>query len=147
MARTKTSTRNDTKTLTTSWRNRHLENIYSICLSCDGHYPFLFFVFSSLGWYSTFQYPDQDAYQYPYAEDFNADTIFHVSVSVKRYCLFFPYFKQCLHNIVIIQIKIQHLLFNMWWQLTFFNIYTYTCPIARLRCIIGRLWIWYIMRK
>ena len=28
MARTKTSTRDDTKTLTTSWRNRHLENIY-----------------------------------------------------------------------------------------------------------------------
>jgi len=28
MARTKTSTRGDTKTLTTSWRNRHLENIY-----------------------------------------------------------------------------------------------------------------------
>ena len=28
MARTKTSTRDDTKTLTTSLRNRHLENIY-----------------------------------------------------------------------------------------------------------------------
>jgi len=28
MARTKTSTRDDTTTLTTSWRNRHLENIY-----------------------------------------------------------------------------------------------------------------------
>jgi len=28
MARTKTSTRDDTKTLTTSWRNKHLENIY-----------------------------------------------------------------------------------------------------------------------
>jgi len=28
MARTKTSTRDDTKTSTTSWRNRHLENIY-----------------------------------------------------------------------------------------------------------------------
>ena len=28
MARTKTNTRDDTKTLTTSWRNRHLENIY-----------------------------------------------------------------------------------------------------------------------
>ena len=26
MARTKTSTRDDTKTLTTSWRNKHLEN-------------------------------------------------------------------------------------------------------------------------
>ena len=37
-----------------------------------------------LGRYSTFQYPDQDAYQYAYAEDFNADTLFHVSVSVKR---------------------------------------------------------------
>jgi len=38
--------------------------------------------------YSTFQYPIQDAYQYPYGEDFNADTLFHVSVSVKRICLF-----------------------------------------------------------
>jgi len=28
MARTKTNTRNDTKTLTTSWRNRHLEKLY-----------------------------------------------------------------------------------------------------------------------
>jgi len=28
MARTKTNTRDDTKTLTTLWRNRHLENIY-----------------------------------------------------------------------------------------------------------------------
>ena len=28
MARTKTNTRDETKTLTTSWRNRHLENIY-----------------------------------------------------------------------------------------------------------------------
>jgi len=28
MARTKLNTRDDTKTLTTSWRNRHLENIY-----------------------------------------------------------------------------------------------------------------------
>jgi len=28
MARTKTNTRNDTKTLTTSWRNRHLDKLY-----------------------------------------------------------------------------------------------------------------------
>jgi len=28
MARTKTNTRNDTKTLTASWRNRHLEKLY-----------------------------------------------------------------------------------------------------------------------
>jgi len=45
-----------------------------------------------LGRYSTFQYPDQDAYQYAYPEDFNADALFHVSVSVKRICLFLHYF-------------------------------------------------------
>jgi len=56
-----------------------------------------------LGLYSTFQYPDQDAYP----EDFNADALFHVSVSVKRICLSLPYFKQCLHIIVIIHIKMQ----------------------------------------
>jgi len=39
MARTKTNTRDDTKTLTTSWRNRHLENIY-LCFS-----DFSFFIF------------------------------------------------------------------------------------------------------
>ena len=39
----------------------------------------------NLGRYSTFQYPDQDAYQDAYPEDFNADAVFHVSVSVKRY--------------------------------------------------------------
>jgi len=50
-----------------------------------------------------FQYLDQDAYQ----EDFNADTLFHVSVSVKRICLCLPYYKQCLHNIVIIHMKMQ----------------------------------------
>jgi len=34
------------------------------------------------GRYSTFQYPDQDAYQYPYPDDFNAPhALFHVSVS------------------------------------------------------------------
>ena len=31
MARTKTNTRNDTKTLTTSWRNRHLDKLYFLC--------------------------------------------------------------------------------------------------------------------
>jgi len=31
MASTKTNTRDDTKTLTTSWRNRHLEKIY-VCV-------------------------------------------------------------------------------------------------------------------
>jgi len=57
--------------------------------------------------YSTFQYPDQDAYQDAYPEDFNADALFHVSVSVKRICLYLPYYKQCLHNIVIIHMKMQ----------------------------------------
>ena len=47
----------------------------------DNHYD--------LGRYFTFQYQDQNAYQYPYPEDFNADTLFHVSVSVKRICLFY----------------------------------------------------------
>jgi len=46
MARTKTNTRDDTKPLTTSWRNRHLENIYLMfnaihlplrTLHCQGH--------------------------------------------------------------------------------------------------------------
>ena len=59
-------------------------------------------------------------------------------------CLFLPYFKQCLHNIVIIHMKIQHLLSKIWWQVKFFIIYT--CPIARIQCISGWLWIWYIMR-
>jgi len=63
-----------------------------------------------LGRYSTFQYPDQDAYP----EDFNADALFHVSVSVKRICLCLPYFKLCLHNIVIIHMKMQYLLSKMW---------------------------------
>ena len=38
------------------------------------------FKFLDLGRYSTFQCPDQDAYQY-----FNADTLFHVAVSVSAY--------------------------------------------------------------
>ena len=42
--------------------------------------------------------------------------LFHVSVSVKRIFLFLPYFKQCLHKIVITHMKIQYLLFKMWWQ-------------------------------
>jgi len=41
MARTKTNTRDDTKTLTTSWRNRHLENIYFLYFS--DFYIFIFF--------------------------------------------------------------------------------------------------------
>ena len=44
---------------------------------------------NALGRYSTFQYPDQDAYQDAYPEDFKADILFHVSVSVKRICLFY----------------------------------------------------------
>jgi len=50
---------------------------------------------------------DQDAYQDAYPEDFNADALFHVSVSVKRICLCLPYYKQCLHNIVIILMKMK----------------------------------------
>jgi len=44
--------------------------------------------------YSTFQYPDQDPYQDQdqCPEDFNADALFHVSVSVKRIFHFEPYF-------------------------------------------------------
>ena len=37
-------------------------------------------------------HPNQDAYQYPYPEDFNADTLFYVLVSVNRLCLFLPNF-------------------------------------------------------
>ena len=40
MARTKTNTRNDTKTLTTSWRNRHWDKLY-VCV----FFGFLFFYF------------------------------------------------------------------------------------------------------
>jgi len=60
-----------------------------------------------LGRYSTFQYADQNAYQDAYPDDFNADALFHVSVSVKRICLCLPYYKECLHNIVIIHMKMQ----------------------------------------
>jgi len=45
-----------------------------------------------VGRYSTFQYPDQDPYQDPFPEDFNADALFYVSVSVKRIFLFLSYF-------------------------------------------------------
>jgi len=41
-----------------------------------------------LGRYSMFQYPYQDAYWYLYPEDFNVDTLFYVSVSVKCICPF-----------------------------------------------------------
>jgi len=41
--------------------------------------------------YSTFQYPDQDAYQYSYPEDVNVDPLFQVSVFAKRIFLFLPY--------------------------------------------------------
>jgi len=80
--------------------------------------------------YSTFLYPNQDPYQDPYTGDFNADAIFYVSVSVKGrpICLFLPYFKQYLHNIVIIHLKLQHLLSKMWWQVIFI---VYTCPICK----------------
>jgi len=57
-----------------------------------------------------FPYQDQDPYQDPYPEDFNADALFHVSVFVKRIRLLLPYFKQCLHNTLEIHMKMQHLL-------------------------------------
>ena len=41
MARTKTNTRNDTKTLTTSWRNRHLDKLY-FCVFRIFLFSFLF---------------------------------------------------------------------------------------------------------
>jgi len=61
---------------------------------------------SKLGRYSTFQYPDHDAYQYAYPEDFSADTLFRVSVSVKRICLILPYVTQYLHKIAIFHMEI-----------------------------------------
>ena len=67
----------------------------------------IIFALAPLGRYSTFQYADQDAYQDAYPEDFNADALFHVSVSIKRICLCLPYYQQCLHNIVIIHMKMQ----------------------------------------
>jgi len=39
-----------------------------------------------------FPYPDHDTYQYPCPQDFNADALFHVSVTVKPIDLFGPYF-------------------------------------------------------
>jgi len=83
-----------------------------------------------LGRYSTFQYQDQDAYQDAYPEDFNADALFHVSVSVKCICLCLPYYKQCLHNIVIIHMKMQ-CLYPQCGEQYFFIIYT--CHISRIR--------------
>ena len=41
MARTKINKRDDTKTLTTSWRNIHLENIY-FCVFRIFHFFFFF---------------------------------------------------------------------------------------------------------
>jgi len=84
-----------------------LHNVYNRVRALGTHYE-------DLGRYSTFQYPDQDVYQYAYSEDFNADTLFHVSVSIKCICQFLHYFKQCLHKIVIIHMTIQHLLSKMW---------------------------------
>jgi len=74
--------------------NHYFTLMYSIYVHIGAHN-------SGLSRYSTFQYPDQNAYQYPYAKDCNADTLFHVSVSVKRICQFLPYFKQCLDKIVV----------------------------------------------
>jgi len=44
MARTKTNTRKDTKTLTTSWRNRHLDKLY-FCVFRIFIFYFLFIEF------------------------------------------------------------------------------------------------------
>jgi len=46
------------------------------------------------------------------SEDFNADTLFHLSVFVKRSCLFLPYLNLCLHNIFIIYHHIDLFLLN-----------------------------------
>jgi len=67
-----------------------------------------------LGRYSTFQYPDQDAYQYPYAEDFNADTLFHVSVTVKRIFLFYLTLSSAYIISLSLTSKCIYLLFKMW---------------------------------
>jgi len=45
MAGTKTNTQNDTKTRTTSWRNRHLEKLYVVFF---GFFIFLFFFIYNL---------------------------------------------------------------------------------------------------
>jgi len=92
----------------------------------------------------TFQYADQDAYQGAYPEDFNADALFHVSVSVKRICLCLPYYKQCLHNIVIIHMKMQCLFIHNVVNSIFYHIY-----VSYFKDTMGRLWIWYmyIQRK
>jgi len=82
----------------------------------------------ALGRYSTFQYADRDAYP----EDFNADALFHVSVSVKRICLCLPFYKQCLHNIVIIHMKMQCLFIHNVVN-SIFIIHVYTCHISRIR--------------
>jgi len=57
----------------------------------------------------------------------------------------FPYYKQCLHIIVISHLKTQYILSKIWWTVFFFIIYT--CHIARIRCVRGRLWIWYTLYK
>ena len=95
-------------------------------------------IFDLLGRYYTFQYPDQDAYQYPFAEDFNTDTLFHVSVSVKRICLFYL----SLNSAYIISLSFTSK-FNTFYQKCGDNncFIIYTRLIAMIRCISGRLWI------
>ena len=51
------------------------------------------------------------AYQYTYPEDFNADTLVHVSVSVKRICLF----NLTLNSVYIISLSFTYK-FNTFYQ-------------------------------
>ena len=83
--------------------------------------------------WTPFQYADQDAYP----EDFNADALFHVSVSVKHICLCLPYYKQCLHNIVIIHIKMQYLFIHNVVNSTFYHI----IYVSYFNDTMGQLWI------
>jgi len=51
MARTKTNTQNDTKTCTTSWRNRYLEKTIFLCVSDFSSFIF-FFIYNFLNEFS-----------------------------------------------------------------------------------------------
>jgi len=77
--------------------NLSLTNTMAHTLSCHLQFCTIY----ELGRYSTFQYLDQDECQYPYPEDLNADTLFHVPVSVKRSCLFLP----CLNSAYTISLS------------------------------------------
>jgi len=67
----------------------------------DFHFPGILCmeIYGHLGRYSTFQYPDQDTYQYPYPEDLTVDRHHIPSCSIRQtYLSVLPYFKLCLHN-------------------------------------------------